>query len=147
MGQPNDAEFQKRVLRACLGLLHAESGSVLEDYPEELLADAVRDDMILMSCPIDLPPLLSNYRELSQSLVAEIGHIAPCYELAVNQRSRTTVEIINLNPDRMTSQVWVIAANQLVMDLRWDQPSLWLCPELVANPFEKSGPSLIPSQE
>lgn len=34
-GMPGDADFQKRVLRRVLALLEAESGPVLEDYPEE----------------------------------------------------------------------------------------------------------------
>ena len=33
LGQPNDVPFQTRVLRACLGLLDAVSGPVLQDYP------------------------------------------------------------------------------------------------------------------
>ena len=100
LGQPNDPDFQKRVLRACLGLLDADSGPVLEDYPEEVPADAAGADMIGMSCPIDLPPLPIDEKELTQSLLQEIGQIAPWYELAVKQRSRTTVGISGLEiPD------------------------------------------------
>ena len=40
LGQPNDAPFQTRVLRACLGLLDADSGPVLQDYPEDVPAEA-----------------------------------------------------------------------------------------------------------
>ena len=97
LGQPNDAEFQKRVLRACLGLLDADSGPVLEDYPEDVPADAAGDDMIGMSCPIDLPPPPLNDRELTRYLLQEIGQIAPWYELAVNQRNRTTLGISELD--------------------------------------------------
>jgi hypothetical protein len=97
LGRPNDADFQKRVLRACLGLLKAKSGPVLEDYPEDIPPEAAESDMTGMFCPIDLPPLPSNDSELAQSLLQEIARIAPWYEIAVNQRKRTTVGISELD--------------------------------------------------
>ena len=96
LGLPNDPDFQKRVLRACLGLLDADSGPVLEDYPEELPDDAAGGEMFGMSCPIDLPAPPTDGSELTQSLLQEIGQITPWYELAVNQRRRTTVGISGL---------------------------------------------------
>lgn len=100
LGQPNDADFQKRVLRACLGLLDAAAGPVLEDYPEDVPAEARIDDMTGMVCPIDLPPLPSDDSAQAQSLLAEIGRMAPWYEMAVGQRKRTTVGISALDiPD------------------------------------------------
>jgi len=50
-----------------------------------------------MSCPIDLPSLPSNDSELTDSLIEEIEQIAPWYDLAVSQRSRTTVGISGLD--------------------------------------------------
>ena len=97
MGLPNDAEFQKRVLRACLGLLDADFGPVLEDYPEDIPVDTAPFDFTGMSCPIDLPSPPSDDSELTQSLLQEIGQIAPWYDLAVNQRSRTTVGVSKLD--------------------------------------------------
>ena len=97
LGQPNDAEFQQRVLRACLGLLEANSGPVLEDYPEDVPADAASEDMIGMSCPIELPQPPSNENELTRSFLQEIEQIMPWYEMAVNQRHRTTVGISELD--------------------------------------------------
>ena len=97
LGQPNDAEFQQRVLRACLGLLEANSGPVLEDYPEDVPADADSGNMIGMSCQIELPQPPSNESELTRSLLQEIEQIMPWYELAVNQRHRTTVGISELD--------------------------------------------------
>ena len=66
---------------------------MLEDYPEEVPCDPAGGDMTGMSCPIALPPLPIDGSELTQFLLQEIGQIAPWYELAVNQRSRTTVGI------------------------------------------------------
>ena len=97
LGQPNDAEFQKRVLRACLGLLETCRGPVLEDYLEDIRDDAAGVDFAGMSCPIDLPIVPSNDSELTQALLQEMGQIAPWYELAVNQRRRTTVGVSELD--------------------------------------------------
>ena len=100
LGQPNDAEFQKRVLRACLGLLDAKAGPLIEDYSEDVTTVARIEDMAGMVCPIDLPPLPSNDSEQAQGLLDEIGRMAPWYEMAVEQRGRTTVGISGLDiPD------------------------------------------------
>lgn len=96
IGQPNDPDFQKRVLRACLGLLDAPSGPVLEDYPEDVPEEARVDDVTGMFCPIDLPAPPSDDGALAQSLLDEIGRMTPWYEMAVNRRGRTTVGISEL---------------------------------------------------
>ena len=78
-------------------MLNADTGPVLEDYLEDIPVDAAAVDFTGMSCPIDLPSLPSNDSKLTQSLVQEIGQIAPWYELAVNERSRTTVGVRKLD--------------------------------------------------
>ncbi len=95
LGVPNDAEFQKRVLRACLKLIEAKAGPVLEDYPEDVPADFIssEDDINGMFCPIDLPAPPSNDSDLTQNLQHELNSLIPWYELAVNQRGRTTVGV------------------------------------------------------
>jgi hypothetical protein len=97
LGKPNDKDFQNRVLRACLELLSADSGPVLEDYPEDVPAEAANDDMTGMVCPIDLPAPPSDDSELVQNLLTEIGQIAPWYQIAVQERGRTTVGISTLD--------------------------------------------------
>lgn len=77
-------------------MLDADSGPVLVDYPEDLPAGAADDDIIGLSCPIDLPPLPLSDSDLTRSLLQETARIAPWYELAVNQRGRTTVGISKL---------------------------------------------------
>lgn len=128
LGLPNDAEFQKRVLRACLGLLEADSGPVLEDYPEDIPADAIDDDLVGMSCPIELPPLPLDESELASSLLQEIAQIAPWYELAVNQRGRTTVGI---------SELEITAAARFLADFIEDSSTPSPRPELKIGPMLK----------
>ena len=128
LGQPNDAEFQKRALRACLGLLEAESGPVLEDYQEDIPAGSAGYDFTGMSCPIDLHSVPSNDSELTRSLVQEIGQIAPWYELAVDQRQRTTVGISELD---------ILDAARFLSDFIEDPSSPSPRPEMEAGPMLK----------
>ena len=128
LGQPNDAEFQQRVLRACLGLLEANSGPVLEDYPEDVPADAASGDMTGMSCPIDLPQPPSNESGLTRSLLQEIGQIMPWYELAVNQRHRTTVGISELD---------IVDAARFLIDFIEDSSTPSPRPEVEVGPMLK----------
>lgn len=76
LGLPNDTDFQKRVLRACLSLLDATAGTVLKDYTEEVPAEARNDGMTGMVCPIDLSPLPLDDSAQAQSLLTEIGGMA-----------------------------------------------------------------------
>ena len=128
LGQPNDVEFQQRVLRACLGLLEANSGPVLEDYPEDVPADADSGDMIGMSCQIELPQPPSNESELTRSLLQEIRQIMPWYELAVNQRHRTTVGISELD---------IVDAARFLIDFIGDPSTPSPRPEVEVGPMLK----------
>ena len=63
LGKPNDAAFQHDVLRRAFALLERESGPVLEDHPETIVADEQP-----ISCPMparfdpDLPPAVDEAR-------------------------------------------------------------------------------------
>ena len=100
LGVPNDPEFQTRVLRACLELLDAESGPVLEDYPEDVPPELAQFDFAGMSCPIDLPQPSSREQGVARELLLEIEQIRPWYDLAVGQRGRTTVGISELDMEQ-----------------------------------------------
>ncbi len=88
------------MLRACLDLLDAESAPVLQDYPEDVPPELASVDFTGMSCPIELPPPSSEGHGVAQELLLEIRQVAPWYELAVNQRGRTTVGISDLNMEQ-----------------------------------------------
>jgi len=91
LGVPNDPEFQKRVLRAALGLLDAPRGPVLEDYAEEI---PVVDGRMSYGLPAEIvsrPELRANPEKLLQEIQAEIAALRPEYEKAVEKHGRTTV--------------------------------------------------------
>lgn len=94
---PNDPAFQKRVIRAALGLLEEEHGPLIVDYPEDVpaaSADTATNGLEGMVCPIDFPALPDRDAptgELGIALRKEIDALAPWHELAVRMRKRTTV--------------------------------------------------------
>ena len=94
---PNDPAFQTRVLQAALELMDAESGPVLEDYPEDVPPELAGVDFTGMSCPIDLPQPSSVEHGIVEDLLQELRQVAPWYDLAVDQRGRTTVGISDLD--------------------------------------------------
>ena len=100
LGVPNDPAFQTRVLRAALELMDAESGPVLEDYPEDVPPELAGVDFTGMSCPIDLPQPSSVEHGIIENLLQEIQQVAPWYDLAVSQRGRTTVGISDLDMEQ-----------------------------------------------
>ena len=100
----------------------------MEDYPEDIPTGAANEEYTGMSCPIDLPALPTNDSELAQSLLQEIGQIAPWYELAVNQRHRTTVGISELD---------IRDAGRFLIDLIENSSSPSPRPEIEPGPMLK----------
>lgn len=88
-GQPDDPAFQHRVLAHLLRLFEAPAGPALEDYPEE----APAADLEGWSCPIPVaaPQDESQATGPAERLQAELGRLAPWYEVGLGRRGRTTV--------------------------------------------------------
>ncbi len=102
LGVPDDPEFQMDVLRSLLGLFGRESGPVIEDYPHDSPVTAESD--AAWSCILPLPPLesTSNPAEaLKQSLLQEVGSLAPWYEESVRRLGRSTFGLSGLTADSM----------------------------------------------
>ena len=95
LGVPNDAAFQKRVLRAAFALLDAKQGPLIVDYAEEVPAQTTdADAMAGMVCAIDLPKPpdeTAPSSEIGIAMLKELASLQPWYELAVTTRGRTTV--------------------------------------------------------
>ena len=88
LGIPDDADFQRRVAEAALGLLARTDGPMIADYPEHIDEPA---DFTGWACPISLAPASV------ESLTAEIDRLATWYDRAVEARERTTVGVSGLD--------------------------------------------------
>jgi len=96
LGVPNDAPFQKRVLKAALSLLEAPAGPILADFSEEAPVPA---DLTGWACPINLADAQMNSAgdsTLADDLNREIAFLKPWYDLTVQKRGRTTVGVSGL---------------------------------------------------
>lgn len=103
-GAPNDSEFQMQVLRAALGLLESKDGPVLlVDFPKD--APVTSDEGAAWVCPVNLSPPPREQSEVGAALAAEIGALAPWYDLAVRTRGRTTVGASGMDIQKTTNFV------------------------------------------
>ena len=87
MGVPDDAPFQRRVVKGALDLLARTDGPIIADYPEH--APEI-SDFSGWACPINLAP------SQTDSLTAEIDRLATWYDRAVAAQGRTTVGVSGL---------------------------------------------------
>ncbi|MCJ7774273.1 MAG: hypothetical protein MUP22_14215 [Desulfobacterales bacterium] len=102
IGVPNDPLFQKRVLMAALKLLEAESGPVLEDFPED--APVVEGEVTALSCPVDFRQpdvIITETEKLCSAFKKEMASMRPWYDLAVKKRGRTTVGVSKIELDNL----------------------------------------------
>ncbi len=90
LGIPGDADFQRRVVLAALGLLDAGEGPVLVDYPEEA---PMADEQTGWACPINLklPAEADDRGALLIALDNELAKLAPWYDRALDKQGGTTV--------------------------------------------------------
>jgi hypothetical protein len=102
LGAPNYPEFQMDVLKTLLGLFSRESGPVLEDYPHD--SPVTHEMDMAWSCALPLPPLepaATPGDALAQSLLQEVGNLAPWYAESIRRRGRTTFGLSGLTADDM----------------------------------------------
>jgi hypothetical protein len=88
LGIPDDAPFQRRVVKAALDLLAHTDGPLVADYPER--APEVTD-FSGWACPISLAP------SQTDSLAVEIDRLATWYDQSVERLGRTTVGVSGLD--------------------------------------------------
>ncbi|HSI00553.1 MAG TPA: hypothetical protein VLA02_08125 [Reyranella sp.] len=88
LGIPDDAPFQRRVVKAALDLLARTDGPLIADYPEEVPEVT---DFSGWACPINLAP------SETDSLAAEIDRLATWYDQSVARLGRTTVGVSGLD--------------------------------------------------
>lgn len=91
LGAPNEADFQRKVLRTLLSLFERPTGPVLEDFPEEAPASAHQDSGF--ACPVTFASAQNKVGGIARALRDEVAQLAPWYDLARKRRGRTTVGI------------------------------------------------------
>lgn len=96
-GAPNAPDFQRKVLRALLGLFEHTSGPVLEDFPEDAPPDVAGETTF--ACPVSFAPAQTSVDDPAAAIRQEIAQLAPWYELALKRRGRTTVGVSGLRLD------------------------------------------------
>ena len=87
-GIPDDAPFQRRVMKGALDLLARSDGPLIADYPEHIDGEI---DLSGWACPINLAP------SATDTLAGEIDRVAVWYDRAVAAQTRTTVGVSGLD--------------------------------------------------
>jgi hypothetical protein len=121
MGAP-DAAFQRRVLLAALRLLEAPHGPVLEDYPEDA---PETDEAIVLACPVNYARDVVEPGEtdpLGASFRREITAMRPWYDMAVNQRQRTTVGLSGIDLEKLGDFIYTFVSGHEPANPRDDMP-------------------------
>lgn len=93
LGQPNDPEFQKRVLRAALALLDEPAGPVLVDHLEEAEGELEVEGL---TCPISYADPAPD-DSLGSRLEAEVSSLQTWYDLALESTARTAFGVAGLD--------------------------------------------------
>ena len=110
LGVPNDAAFQRAVVRAALALLERPSGPVLEDYPLEAPRSEAGPEA--WACPIALPapePGETAGERLARRVLDEVARLRPWFEEGRRTRGRTTFGVSGLAPEAIDGLVETLA--------------------------------------
>ena len=116
LGKPSDAAFQTEVIKHAMGLLDAEQGPVLEDYPIDLPDIATPPP----ACPVSFQRKHDDeswHGRLSQ----EVGSLTPWYELGLKRRGRTTVGVCESSITDIVADVttWADDVTQPLPEPSW----------------------------
>jgi hypothetical protein len=74
-GAPNAPDFQRKVLRALLGLFTQTSGPVLEDFPDDAPPDVAGETTF--ACPVSFAPAQTTLNDPAAAMRQEIAQLAP----------------------------------------------------------------------
>jgi hypothetical protein len=97
LGVPNDAAFQRKVLRAALQLLERPEGPVLEDFPQDAPFDDLGPEPDGLVCPVSFPRLTDSGTP-AERLRDEVAQLGAWHDVAVKRRGRTTLGTTGLTP-------------------------------------------------
>jgi len=122
MGVAHDAVFQRRVLKALLGLFERESGPVLENFPDDAPADAFEHAMDSggEACPVffDAPAAVSGSARAA-ALEAEIAQLAPWQALAAQRRGASAFGLSGQSPQALGALLVAMAEAASIDVAQW----------------------------
>jgi len=95
LGEPNDPEFQKRVIRAALDLFERPSGPVLEDFPEDAPSQYHGTGGGTWTCPVSFAR--EEEADARKALALEVWQLSSWYRMALEKNQRTTVGVSGLD--------------------------------------------------
>ncbi|MFC1946339.1 hypothetical protein ACFLXY_00290 [Chloroflexota bacterium] len=101
LGAPDNPEFQRRVLMDLINLLERPSGPVLEDFPDD---EPESGEEIILACPVNYSDYYKEIGEADGRLKAlnmEISGMRSWYDMAVNQRKRTTMGVSGIEIEKL----------------------------------------------
>ena len=90
-GAPDNAEQQRRVLRAALTLLEAPSGPVLVDFDEADAAEGEEKEDEAWVCPVSFAPPNGDSDDIGRRVADEVTMLRPWHDLGVERRGRTAL--------------------------------------------------------
>lgn len=99
-GVPNDAAFQKQVLRAALQLFERDSGPLLEDFPIDAPPQQLTPPPADLACPVSFPRVQAE-GTLAEQLADEVAQLGAWHDVAVRHRGRTTLGVTGLPPVKL----------------------------------------------
>ena len=143
LGVPNDADFQRRVVKAALKLLESTNGPILADYPEDAPAARDRgDDEEPWVCPISLGPPSDTPGDESMDakISREMARLAPWHDLAVRKMERSTVGSSGLEMPDAAAFVLSFLSGEIpespIDGARVDRALKWACDDIKAYYYE-----------
>ena len=105
LGVADDADFQKGVLRAALGMLRTAKAPTIEDYPLEAPGKQQASEWV---CPISFP--VADDLSLAGRLSAEVARLAPWSAETRAKRGRTLFGITGAGPDQVDGVARALAS-------------------------------------
>ncbi len=96
LGSADDPDFQKDVIRACLGMLATAREPTIEDYPIEAPEEAAAEQWV---CPVNFR--VPDDDSLTARLVAEVTRLAPWAAETRATRGRTSFGVSGVTPDQV----------------------------------------------
>jgi len=104
LGTPCDAELQRDVLTAALGLLHKSGpGPVLETFDSEIGIDSTDGescDEASWVCPVSFPTIAAG-SGLSDRIADEVRVLRPLFDLGYRQRGHTAADVSGIDLDQL----------------------------------------------